>query len=91
MATYTELTCRITCLACSITLSPAVSVPSQVSFSAGGRGAQEVCFSAAQRIFSFVSGFVLYWRASTRGGVSAANEITGIIQVIQRLHPTPGS
>lgn len=72
-------------------VSPAVLVPSQVSFSAGGRGTQEVSFSAAQPIFSFVSSLVLYWRASTRGGVSAANEITGIIQVIQRLHPTPGS
>lgn len=73
-------------------VSPAVSVPFQVSFSAGGRGAQEDCFSvSAQRIFSFVSSFVLYWWASTRGGVSAANETTEIIQVIQRLHPTPGS
>lgn len=85
MATYTQLTC------CLCAVSPAVSVPSQVSFSAGGRGAQEVSFSAAQWIFPFVSSLVLYWRASTRGGVSAANEITGIIQVIQRLHPTPCS
>ena len=63
---------------------------SQVSVCAGGRGTHEVCFSVAGWIFSFVSSYFLHWWAAFRGGVSSANQITGSVQVVQRLHPTPG-